>query len=213
MYIQCVMPRVHNEREFGGWPWLRICNTQRGTKFLPNSETLSSALRREYQMLLYRALNVCGESHAWNANNRRTSQYTCSVMLVYYNIFGDGRWIISIPSVWLSAHIPRRALACSTLSSLFYYVLLVIGVAFIFYPLLITFMHLCVHVCYHKRLLQCVCVCVCVFVCVFVSVFVCVWVCVCECECVFVCVCECVWVCVWVCVCVCVCVYLRGVER
>ena len=28
---------------------------------------------REYQMLLYRALNVCGESRAWNVDNRCTS--------------------------------------------------------------------------------------------------------------------------------------------
>ena len=40
--------------------------------------------RREYWMLLYRVLNVCGDSRAWNANNHCTSQYTCSVMLVYY---------------------------------------------------------------------------------------------------------------------------------
>ena len=46
-------------------------------------------------------------------------------MLVYYNVFANGRRIIGIPSVWLSAHIQCRVLAHSTLSSLFYYVLLV----------------------------------------------------------------------------------------
>ena len=52
---------------------------------------------REYQTLLYQALNVCGESHAWNANHHCTSPYTCSVMLVYYNVFGNGRQRISVP--------------------------------------------------------------------------------------------------------------------
>ena len=37
---------------------------------------------------------IYAESHTWNANNHCTSPYTCSVMLVYYNVFGNGRQII-----------------------------------------------------------------------------------------------------------------------
>ena len=45
---------------------------------------------REYRMLLYQALNVCGGSHTWNANNRCTSPYTV-------------QWCLYL-SVWLSLH-------------------------------------------------------------------------------------------------------------
>ena len=38
---------------------------------------------------------------------------------IYYNVFGNGRQVISIPSEWLSTHIQRRAWAHSTLSSLY----------------------------------------------------------------------------------------------
>ena len=62
-------------------------------------------------MFLYDTLNIRGESHAWNANDCGTCPYTCSVMLVYYDVFGNGRQIINIPNAWLSAHIQRRALA------------------------------------------------------------------------------------------------------
>ena len=40
--------------------------------------------RREYQTLLYHALNICGESRIWNANNRHTSPFTYSVMTITY---------------------------------------------------------------------------------------------------------------------------------
>ena len=69
-------------------------------------------------MLLYCVLNVCGESRTWNANNCRTSPFTCLAMFVCYNVLKNGRWIISIPSAWLSAYIQCRALARLILSSL-----------------------------------------------------------------------------------------------
>ena len=44
------------------------------------------------------ALNVCGESRAWNANHVRLLAWECAGTFVYYNVFGNGRQIISIPS-------------------------------------------------------------------------------------------------------------------
>ena len=36
-------------------------------------------------------------THTWNVNDYLTSPYTCSVMLLYYNVFGNDRQTISIP--------------------------------------------------------------------------------------------------------------------
>ena len=54
-----------------------------------------SAERREYRMLVYYALIVCGELCTWNANIAVPPW----VVLVYYNIFGNGRQMIGIPSM------------------------------------------------------------------------------------------------------------------
>ena len=54
--------------------------------------------RREYRTRLCSALNVCGESRAWNANHVRLLAWECAGTFVYYNVFGNGRQIISIPS-------------------------------------------------------------------------------------------------------------------
>ena len=56
---------------------------------------------RGYWTLLYHTLNVYMQRVTWKANNRCTSLYSCLVMLVYYNVFGNGRQTISIPSAWL----------------------------------------------------------------------------------------------------------------
>lgn len=42
-------------------------------------------------MLLCRVSNVCRESRVWNASNHCTALYTCSVVLAYFNVFGNGR--------------------------------------------------------------------------------------------------------------------------
>ena len=54
--------------------------------------------RREYRTRLCSALNVCGESRAWNANHVRLLAWECAGTFVYYNVIGNGRQIISIPS-------------------------------------------------------------------------------------------------------------------
>lgn len=69
------------------------------------------------------------ESHVWNF------PYICSVMFVHYNILGKVCRIIDILSVWLSAHIQRRAL---TLSSVIYSVLLLDSMQFNYSPKPVT---------------------------------------------------------------------------
>ena len=59
------------------------------TQFLPFHQLKQEYTikeRIEYRTLLYCVLNVCGESHTWNANNHSMSQFTCLEMLVYYNV-------------------------------------------------------------------------------------------------------------------------------
>lgn len=79
-------------------------------------------------MLLHHALNVCGESYAWNVNNHPNSLYCILIRCCFYTIRMSRRshQIVGCPSVWLPAHIQCRALARSMLSYHFYYALVII---------------------------------------------------------------------------------------